>query len=201
MYRQTYNRIIIDLDDEYWRKFTERQVREALLALGCEVLTIDPVSLARTRIGNGMYVRNPRVHEAPERVDCSSFMKWVFGQAGLWLPRFTAEQSKTGMSVLLFDDFMPGDLVFMKGPLNWPHVSPSVGHVGLATGEGTIIHASGSKRGIVEDDVSSLSRELETARRILPDAYLTVVIPSSIDAEDDRELRYRIFKHLHRLES
>lgn len=66
--------------------------------------------------------------------DCSSFMQYIFGHFGVFLPRTTYDQVKCGVAVSA-QDAMPGDLLFFDGPPSAP------GHVGMYLGDGQMIEA------------------------------------------------------------
>lgn len=65
-------------------------------------------------------------------VDCSGFTMLVMQQFGVDLPRTTSAQFATGAA----SDAGAGDLVFFTNG------GYGIAHAGIATGEGTIIHAS-----------------------------------------------------------
>jgi peptidoglycan endopeptidase LytE len=71
--------------------------------------------------------------------DCSSFTMRVFGEAGISLPRTSAEQSKMGADVSL-NELQKGDLVFFDTDLNG-----IINHVGIYAGNGQLLNATISK--------------------------------------------------------
>ncbi len=72
--------------------------------------------------------------------DCSGFVKSVFANFGVSLPRTSREQANTG-SKISASELQPGDLVFYaKGG--------RVNHVAIYIGGGQVIHASSPKTGI-----------------------------------------------------
>lgn len=72
--------------------------------------------------------------------DCSGFVKSVFGNFGVSLPRTSREQANAGTKIGA-SDLQPGDLVFYaKGG--------RVNHVAIYIGGGQVIHASSPKTGI-----------------------------------------------------
>src|ERR1035437_8400891 len=111
-------------------------------ACGFEKLQINLVELARSYVGVSQYRRGARLREAPEVFDCCSFMKYLYGQKGIWLPRRSIQQRAFGG--LAEGDMKAGDLVFCSAFIDYFETDPSdgAGHVGLASGEGTIIHAA-----------------------------------------------------------
>ncbi|GAB4028778.1 MAG: hypothetical protein Fur0012_01980 [Elusimicrobiota bacterium] len=71
-------------------------------------------------------------------MDCSAFVKLVYSDSGLNLPRVSIEQFADTVR-LLPSQVLPGDLIFfsMKKP-----VSQKVDHVGIYVGKGFFVHAS-----------------------------------------------------------
>ena len=70
----------------------------------------------------------------PSGFDCSGFVRYVFGQHGLAVPRTVTEQYRSGQKVD-DGDVEPGDLVFFST------VAPGASHVGIAIGGGEFVHA------------------------------------------------------------
>ncbi|MGI8548638.1 MAG: C40 family peptidase [Gemmatimonadaceae bacterium] len=80
-------------------------------------------------------------------VDCSAFVQWAFGRAGVRLPRTSREQSQVGLSVIRsVNALTDGDLLFFGN-------HGGVSHVGIYIGGGSFIHSSSSLGGV---SVSSL---------------------------------------------
>src|SRR3989338_8780587 len=79
--------------------------REETLAIlnhkGFTVVEVDIIALARQCIGTSRYRRGARPSEAPAVVDCSSFIKWLYAQRGIWLPRRSIQQRELGEAVNL----------------------------------------------------------------------------------------------------
>lgn len=69
--------------------------------------------------------------EGPDAFDCSGLMLWIFGRAGITLPRTAREQQRAAKPV---DTPRPGDLVFWDNPAT---------HVGLYLGDGRYLAAPG----------------------------------------------------------
>jgi cell wall-associated NlpC family hydrolase len=66
--------------------------------------------------------------------DCSGFVRYVFAQERIELPRTVAEQFSVGAPEPL-SEVQQGDLVFFTT------IAPGPSHVGLAIGDGEFIHA------------------------------------------------------------
>ena len=80
-------------------------------------------------------------------VDCSAFVQWAEGRAGVRLPRTSTEQSRTGRPIArTIPALVAGDLVFFG--------TRRVSHVGIYIGGGRFIHASSSLGRVA---ISSLS--------------------------------------------
>jgi cell wall-associated NlpC family hydrolase len=91
------------------------------------------VELAREFLGY-QYVWGGR---SPKGFDCSGFVQTVFGLTGIPLPRDAWQQQRHHLVSLSWQDAQPGDLLFFgKTP-------EKVTHVGIATGQGSFLHASG----------------------------------------------------------
>ena len=85
--------------------------------------------------------------------DCSGFVKYVFANFGVSLPRVSYSQMNVGTPVTR-DELIPGDLVVFRGG----------GHVGIYVGNNKYIHAPQTGRTISIDE---MNRELYCARRIV----------------------------------
>ncbi len=100
------------------------------------------VELAKGLIGKP-YKYGAKPEEAPDFFDCSSFIQYIFKEAGIELPRSTILQAEKGEAVEL-KDIQPGDLLFLHGTQgfynrNFPQ---GIGHVILHIGGGRTIHAA-----------------------------------------------------------
>lgn len=98
------------------------------------------VAFARQFVGTP-YVRGGE--DLLKGTDCSGFTQSVFKQFGIELPRTAYRQSMVGEQVSP-DDLRPGDLLFFKNADYAP-----VTHVAMYIGDGSIIHASSSKTGVI----------------------------------------------------
>ena len=74
-------------------------------------------------------------------VDCSGFTMQIYRQAGINLPHFAQSQQRYGVEIP-FGMEAAGDLVFFGTSLN------NITHVGMADGNGNMIHASSPRYGI-----------------------------------------------------
>ena len=72
---------------------------------------------------------------SPSGFDCSGFIYYIFGQAGISLPRVADDQYMMGVPVP-FENLRTGDLVFFVDD------SGELSHVGMYLQDGQFIHAS-----------------------------------------------------------
>ena len=93
-------------------------------------------------------------------MDCSAFVRSVFSQHGVKLPRTAREQARTGIPVP-FDQLQPGDRLYFA--CNNPYID----HCGIYAGNGSFVHCSRSRKGVGIDSLASdfYWRSLVTARR------------------------------------
>lgn len=83
----------------------------------------------------------------PAGFDCSGFIRYVFNNFDIDLPRTSAEQSKIGKSVSK-SDLQPGDLVFFKNTYK-----KGISHTGIYLGNGKVISAE--NEGVAISDINT----------------------------------------------
>lgn len=86
------------------------------------------------------FLGNPYVYggtSLTKGADCSGFVKSVYANFGVSLPRTSGEQRSSGYAVDGLSNARPGDLVCYSG------------HIGIYIGDGKIVHASSAKTGII----------------------------------------------------
>lgn len=88
----------------------------------------------------------------PDAFDCSGLAKWAYEQAGVEIPRTSAEQLAEGTPIPL-GELRPGDLVSFYGGT----------HIGLYAGDGNVIHAGTYATGVSLTSISVMP--LAGARR------------------------------------
>lgn len=101
---------------------------------------------------------------SPKRgFDCSGLVYFVYSQFGYSLPRTARAQYKNGAAVEK-DNLLPGDLVFFA-----TNGGRAVSHVGIYIGDGTFIHASTSRRGVMFSSLGDRywTKAFVGARRII----------------------------------
>jgi cell wall-associated NlpC family hydrolase len=77
-------------------------------------------------------------------IDCSAFVRWVMGRAGIPLPRTSREQLRATVPVR---EYRPGYLLFFS------ESGREVDHVAIYIGRGYMLHASGKWGGVVVEPV------------------------------------------------
>lgn len=182
---------------------TETEAIYILSQINFQIADIDVISIARECIGKSTYKRGSSIHKAPEQMDCSSFMKWLYAQRGIKLPRRSIQQRQLGKTVEIAD-LIAGDLIFVSGHINYYFDDPAdgVGHVGIATGENTVIHAANSKVGIIETEVEKfIQKGFRGARRIIPEEakVITMFVPQEKDVEWSDDIRWIVLQNLGKL--
>ncbi len=127
------------------------------------------IKRARACIGVSVYRGKAMLEDAPRVLNCFRFTQWLWGAAGIRLP----DQQllcREAIAVPLSEVDI-ADLVFVPR-LEYSIAEDDFGHVGVATGEETIIHATKWKNGVVEEPLSSFVRRgILGVRRIREEYY------------------------------
>lgn len=79
-------------------------------------------------------------------IDCSGFIKFLYGQIGVSLPRTAAEQVHVGQRVARLEDLKPGDRLYF-----WSYKRNKIGHTGIYLGNGYFCHSSSNHGGVDTD--------------------------------------------------
>ena len=136
------------------------------------------LKIAHKQIGKpyiyGAYLQKDK-GKGPEGFDCSSFTKYVFSKVGVEIPRASIDQAvKTeGKKIEGIGKAELGDLIFFLGNRGHYRYDESkknlvlVGHVGIYTGDGNIIHAA---------DNSAAKEVIEHPLSILPNPPYKIVL-------------------------
>jgi cell wall-associated NlpC family hydrolase len=136
----------------------------------------DVVRTAKRYLG----VRYALGGSTPRAFDCSGFVRWIFAQHGVRMPRTAKEQAAVGDAPVI-GDLQPGDLLFFFG-------GRGAQHIAVYVGGDTIIHASSSGKRVRLDRFGGtrarptwFGRRLIAVRRVLP-AEGVLEIPVSASA-------------------
>lgn len=95
-------------------------------------------------------------------IDCSGFVKTLYGAFGMNLPRTAAEQATVGIPITRLEDLQKGDRLYF-----WEAKRGKIGHTGLYLGDYKFIHSSSGHHGVAVSDLreGSWLRILFAARR------------------------------------
>jgi len=197
-YRAVGNRCAVNLRSLNL-PMSDKEALAILASKGFEVLDVDLITLARQCIETSKYRRGARPSDAPLIVDCSSFVKWVYGQLGLWLPRRSIQQRELGKSIPIHK-ITKGDVIFVSGWIDYYYNDPSdgVGHVGIATGEGSVIHAANKNENVMESSIDSFIDRIKFrgARRYISRNTITLKTPPEREVETSDDIRWIILQSL-----
>lgn len=86
-------------------------------------------------------------------IDCSGFVKELYKQMGVNLPRTAREQARVGTPIEKLEDLQPGDRLYF-----WDKKRGYIGHTGIflgyhADGGAYFIHSSSNNKGVDTDDL------------------------------------------------
>lgn len=142
--------------------FARTPVLTAATTFDESLLRDSVLTIARSQIG----ARYRLGAETPGKAfDCSGLIRYVMGALSFSLPRTAHEQSKFGREVARdTSQLRPGDLLTFG-------TSRRITHIGIYAGDGKVIHASTSKRQVIETSLASLGpsllRKWQSARRLI----------------------------------
>jgi len=198
-YRAVRNRIAVSINC-LKLPISNEETLTILNQKGFKAVKVDIISLARECIGKSKYSRGVRSSEAPAVLDCSSFIKWLYGERGIWLPRRSIQQREVGQEVNL-EEIIAGDVVFVSGRIDYydHDLKDGVGHVGIASGEGTIIHAANKKSHVIETPIGKfIGKKFRGVRRYIPKdiEVLTFETPLGREIETADDIRWIVLQSL-----
>lgn len=180
---------------------TDDRALEILKEKRFTIKETDIIKSARTCIENSIYRRGAKLFEAPAVFDCSSFVKFLYAQLGIWIPRRSIQQREFG-KVILLKDAQVGDLIFTSGQIDYfiDDKSDGVGHVGILTDTNTVIHAANTEKGVIETPLTEfVSKEkFRGVRRYIPDnsKLITLIIPPDKEVETSDDIKWIILQSL-----
>lgn len=79
-------------------------------------------------------------------IDCSAFVKYLYGKIGLNLPRTAREQAGVGTAIHRLEDLKAGDRLYF-----WSSKYGRIGHTGMYLGNGYFVHSSSNNGGVSTD--------------------------------------------------
>ena len=90
--------------------------------------------------------------------DCSSLVYRLYKEIGIELPLIASDQGKycyENAMLVNKEKLRPGDLIFYSYEVN--NQFRNISHVAIYVGDGKMIHAANTERGVVEDELSTSS--------------------------------------------
>lgn len=95
-------------------------------------------------------------------IDCSGFVKKLYGMVGLDLPRTASEQALVGQPITRLENLQAGDRLYF-----WENKRNKIGHTGIYLGNGYFVHSSRGHNGVATDYLGSAKwlKILVAARR------------------------------------
>jgi len=151
------------------------------------------IKIAREFIGKSKYKKGARMSKAPTVIDCSSFIKWLYGLRGIWLPRNLFLWQTLGEAVDV-DKATEGDIIFTTD-----RNRIGINHVGLVSQPNTMIHAT-NYVGVQEIPFKTLmeQRSICMIRRIIPaNAHtFTFLLPEKAEIETSDDIEWLIRRSL-----
>jgi cell wall-associated NlpC family hydrolase len=93
-------------------------------------------------------------------IDCSGFVKKLYGDIGINLPRTAAEQAKVGTPITRLEDLKAGDRLYF-----WEKKRATIGHTGLYLGNGYFVHSSRGHNGVNTDRLTEKWQKILVAAR------------------------------------
>jgi len=197
-YHGVGNRCAVNFKDLHL-PITDHEALRLLKIIGIYPVEVDIIAAAHDIAGHATYKRGARMQDAPHTFDCSSLIKWLYGQRGIWLPRRSIQQREYGEYVEP-ENIQTGDIVFTSGRIDYFDRDPTdgVGHVGIVTGSGTIIHAANRRRGVVESPYDVFKhRGLRGIRRLIPcDTSVYTLESTERETEWSDDFRWIILQQL-----
>lgn len=113
------------------------------------------------------YVGTPYVwggNDPNSGIDCSGFVKQMYGSIGINLPRTAAEQALVGKPILTYQELQPGDRLYF-----WESKRGKIGHTGMYLGsfqgKPYFIHSSHGHHGVATDVLSEKWQKILVAAR------------------------------------
>jgi cell wall-associated NlpC family hydrolase len=93
-------------------------------------------------------------------IDCSGFVKQMYGAIGVRLPRTASEQAMVGQPIARLEYLQPGDRLYF-----WEAKRAKIGHTGIYLGNGYFVHSSHGHGGIATDYLTENWRRILVAAR------------------------------------
>ncbi len=131
--------------------------------------------LARAKVGV-MYRPQTVPSTAPKSYSCSTLTYWVYAFVGISLPRYAIDQADVGKPV---KKPVAGGLAFYENRFPIRDNGRAIGHVGITTKQGTLVHGSTKENRIVE--VPLLEGAVLYTDPILNEPQRLIIVPPKIE--------------------
>ncbi|MBP1931220.1 C40 family peptidase [Ammoniphilus resinae] len=118
-----------------------RLTDEGMEVLGLPQINEDKIVTKSLNYKGVPYLRGADPYPKSRRFDCSSFVRYLYRDFGVHLPRTARAQARKGIRVSM-KDLQKGDLLFFYTPGRFKS-NKIVGHVGMYIGRGKMIHTYG----------------------------------------------------------
>lgn len=181
---------------------SESEADAILIPLGYKPIRSTVIEALRPLIGVAQHQRGAIPSQAPQIIDCSLLAWWAYSQVGVQLPRYSINQRASAVEVPL-SELVSGDLLFRSGWRSYYQTDAvdGVGHVGVASGKGTVIHAPSKQAGVIEESVEAFvgdGTRFRGAGRIFPAGshVITYEITAEYQLSSSLDLRCLIFQQL-----
>lgn len=104
-------------------------------------------------------------NEIGSGIDCSGFVKKMYGAINVNLPRTAAEQALVGQPITRYEELRPGDRLYF-----WDAKRGKIGHTGIylggdKQGRPWFVHSSSGHKGIAKDILSARWQKICVAAR------------------------------------
>lgn len=210
--RCAFDPFVIGIDSEFLPLLKEPRLLARILEIffkdeyGIRLVEVDLIAVARDQIGKPTYQNRAKFSEAPSVVDCSSFVKWVYAQRGIWLPRLSIQQRHFTVTsgwggdypwLVSANDLLPCDLIFTEGPWYIDNPQDNVGHVGIMTDNKTVIHATSRAGTVIESPLEEFfGDQFRGTFRVIPKGreLLTLEMPPEMEIETSDDLLWLIVR-------
>lgn len=147
--------LVIALTGSIGKVYSQESSPDSLSAVESPALSLckaeELIRFGKSHLGRPYRFRNPR----GEQMDCSGFLRYIFSEQGIALPRTGADMGVFSTRIS-YAEIRPGDLLFFRGRSNR---SAAVGHVAVVTERNgdnlKMLHSC--QRGVVIDDYPAMA--------------------------------------------
>lgn len=203
-----HNRILF-FKSKFNLKISDDEIVSILGSEGILKVEVNPVEIALNLVGRS-WKWGAKQWQAPHFFDCSSLSKWVFGHAGLWLPRRPEQQFRLFLQMNWVYacggvvSLRPGDVVFVNSVYTRGQIDPQkdpnrISHVLIITEDSNLVCAANSElgRGVVKVSFSELikTRKILGLGRVASGGMVFEYDPKR-EIETDEDIFYILERHL-----